>query len=108
MVQSAQSRITEAVTAWPGVTAATGRFGELAFRAGGREIGHLHGDREAHFSFQRELAASLRAAGRITDHPIFPGKPALAARSIETEADVADVVALMRLNYDAAVSKGAA
>ena len=38
--------------------------------------------------------------GRIEDHPVFPGRPGLAARRIEDEADVRDVIALLRLNYD--------
>ena len=48
----------------------------------------------------RTVWDELHAAGRITEHPVFPGKRGPAARRIETEADVADVVALMRLNYD--------
>jgi hypothetical protein len=45
--QAANEKITEEVTSWPGVEAAPGRRGELAFRVGGREIGHLHGDHAA-------------------------------------------------------------
>src|SRR5579864_8853793 len=52
-VQSASEQITEAVTAWPGVTAGPGSRGEFAFRLGGREIGHLHGNSAAHFSFTK-------------------------------------------------------
>ena len=44
--------------------------------------------------------AELRAQGRIVDHPVFPGKVGPAARRIEDEADVRDVIQLMRLNYD--------
>ena len=43
--QTASEQITEEVTAWPGVQAATGSRGEFAFTIGRREIGHLHGDR---------------------------------------------------------------
>jgi hypothetical protein len=42
----------------------------------------------------------LHEQGRITDHPVFPGKQGPAARRIETDADVQDVIALMRINYD--------
>ena len=135
-------RITEVVTSWPGVESGMGRRGEFGFRVGRREIGHLHGDHAAHFSFPKDVWAELseqgrivehpvfpgrvgrreighlhgdRAAhfgfpkavwhdlheqGRITYHPVFPGRPGFGARRIETEDDVRDVIALMRLNYD--------
>ena len=98
--QTASERITAAVTAWPGVQAGVGDRGEFGFRVGRHEIGHLHGDRTAHFGFPPDLGARLRAEGRVGPHPIAPDKPAWAARPIAGEADVEDVVALMRLNYD--------
>lgn len=100
--QTAGQQITEEVTSWPGVEAGPGRRGEFAFKLGRRELGHLHGDHAAHFSFPNELWAELRDQGRITEHPVFPGKIGPAARRIENEADVRDVIALMRLNYDRA------
>jgi hypothetical protein len=87
-----------------GVTAGPGRHGEFAFTVGRRPLGHLHGDRAAHFSFPKAVWAQLRAEGRITEHPVFPGKEGPAARRIETDADVEDVIALLRLNYDRRVS----
>ena len=33
-------------------------------------------------------------------HPVFPDKHGPAARKIENEGDVRDVIELMRLNYD--------
>jgi hypothetical protein len=44
--------------------------------------------------------AELAAQGRIRDHPVFPGRVGPAARKIENDADVRDVIELMRLNYD--------
>jgi hypothetical protein len=101
-------RITDEVTSWPGVTAGPGKRGEFGFRLGPREIGHLHGDHAAHFMFSKELAAELKAEGRIVDHPVFPGKTAPGARRIETDEDVDDVIALMRLNYDRIATRSAA
>jgi hypothetical protein len=92
--------ITEEVTSWPGVEAGPGRRGEFSFRVGRREIGHLHGDHAAHFSFPKAVWADLFEAGRIVHHPVFPGKEGPAARRIADEDDVRDVIALMRLNYD--------
>jgi hypothetical protein len=101
-------RITTEVTSWDGVEAGPGRRGEFSFRLGHRELGHLHGDRSAHFSFPRERWEELAAEGRIVEHPVFPGKHGPAARRIEDEADVEDVIALMRINYDAALERQAA
>jgi hypothetical protein len=103
--QTAREQIIEAVTSWPGIEAGPGRRGEFAFTVGGREIGHLHGDHAAHFGFPRDVWAKLRHQGRVDYHPVFPGKPGPAARRIRTEADVRDVIALLRLNYDRAVAR---
>jgi hypothetical protein len=97
---TASAQITDEVTSWPGIEAGYGRRGEWAFRLGRREIGHLHGDRAAHFFFPKDVWRELHAAGRIVEHPVFPGRIGPAARRIETQADVADVIALLRLNYD--------
>ena len=99
-VRTPSQRITDEVTSWPGVEAGPGRRGEFAFRVGRREIGHLHGDRAAHFGFPKDVGAALRREGRVGPHPVAPDKPAWAARSITTDEDVADVIELLRLNYD--------
>jgi hypothetical protein len=39
--------------------------------------------------------------------PVFPGKPGFGARRIETDEDVADVIVLMRLNYERVVERHA-
>lgn len=103
--RTASEQITEEVTSWPEVEAGPGPRGEFAFRVGKREIGHLHGDRSAHFSFPREIWRALHAAGRIDHHPVFPERQGPAARRIENEADVADVIELLRLNYKEARRK---
>jgi len=103
--RSASERITDEVTSWPGVEAGPGRRGEFAFKVGRREIGHLHGDHAAHFSFPKDVWAELVADGRVVDHPVFPGKEGPAARRISDDADVDDVIALMRLNYDRVSSR---
>jgi Family of unknown function (DUF5519) len=102
---TASEQITAAVTSWPGIETAYGRRGEFAFKLHGKELGHLHGDHAAHFFFGGELWQELRAQGRIEPHPVFPDKRGPAARRIESEADVRDVIALMRLNYDRAAAR---
>ena len=107
-MRSASEQITEVVTSWPGVEAGYGRRGEWAFTVGRREIGHLHGDHAAHFMLPNDVWTELSAAGRITEHPVFPGRVGPAARRIEDQADVDDVLALVRLNYDRIAARQAA
>ncbi|MBS1889554.1 MAG: DUF5519 family protein [Actinobacteria bacterium] len=98
-------RITAEVTSWDGIEAGPGKRGEFSFRLGRREIGHLHGDHSAHFFFPPERWEELASQGRIAEHPVFPGRRGPAARRIENEADVTDVIALMRINYEDAKAR---
>jgi len=103
-MERASEQITREVTSWPGVQAGPGRRGEFAFTVDGREIGHLHGDHAAHFGFPRDIGAQLREAGRVGPHPVNPYSTKMAARAIEDDGDVGEVIALMRLNYDRVVA----
>lgn len=103
--QTASQQITEEVTSWPGIKAGHGKRGEFSFKVGRREIGHLHGDRMAHFGFPREIGTRLREQGRVGPHPVKPDSPMLAARTIGNDSDVRDVINLMRLNYDRIVDR---
>ena len=103
--RTASETITDEVTSWTGVEAGYGKRGEWSFRVNGHEVGHLHGDHAAHFSFGKEVGSALREQGRVVDHPVFPGKDAMAARRIDDDDDVRDVVELMRLNYDRIVAR---
>jgi hypothetical protein len=101
---AAGRRITDEVTSWPGISAGPGDRGEFAFKLGRRQIGHLHGDHVAHFSFPKDVWAELIADGRIVPHPVFPRSQGPGARRIESEEDIRDVIALLRLNYDRVVA----
>src|SRR5688572_14851789 len=105
MTPSYSERIADEVATWPGVEVGPGRFGALAFTVGRREIGHLHGDHAAHFAFPRSVRAALFAEGRVTAHPAMPDSPGMAARRMGSEEDVADVLAMLRLNYDRVVAR---
>jgi hypothetical protein len=102
--EGAAARIEAEVTAWPGVTAAMGKRGEYGFNVGRRQIGHLHGDRAAHFAFPKSQWAELLAAGRIETHPV--DRPGLGARRLRSDEDVDETIALMRLNYERATTDG--
>jgi hypothetical protein len=56
-------------------------------------------------SFPKDVWAELIAQGRVVPHPVFPDKQGPAARRIETQADVRDVIELLRLNYHRAVAR---
>ena len=99
-------RIVEAVTSWPGVEVDAEERGELSFKVGRREIGHLHGEHVAHFSFPRSTWTVLAEQHRIVPHPVFPDKRGPAERRIATEADIHDVIELLRFNYDRVVARG--
>lgn len=105
MSESASNTITTTVLSWPGTHGTSGDRGEWSLRVGRRELGHLHGDRAAHFGFPRGVGAQLRADGRIGPHPVMPDNPGWGARALRTDADVADVIALLRLNYDRVIER---
>ncbi len=105
--EGASKQITDEVTSWAGVEAGPGRRGEFAFRVGRREIGHLHGDHAAHFTFPKPVWSELMRQGRIEPHPVFPTARGPAARRIRTADDVADVLDLMRMNYDRLAARNA-
>jgi len=102
---TASQQITAEVTSWPGIEAGGGDRGEFSFKLGRREIGHLHGDHALHLGFPKAVWHELYEQGRIDYHPVFPGKPGYASRRIETEDDVRDVIALLRLNYDRGIAQ---
>lgn len=105
-IPTPSEKITTEVSSWEGVSAGPGSRGEFAFKLGRREIGHLHGDHAAHFFFPRETWRELYGEGRVAHHPVFPDREGPAARRIESEDDVRDVIALMRLNYEEALARG--
>jgi hypothetical protein len=102
--RTASRRITDEVLSWPGTEAGPGSRGEFGFSVAGRPIGHLHGDRVAHFGFPRDVGAELREQGRVGPHPVNPHSPKMASRALASEEDVEDVLALLRLNYDRVVA----
>jgi len=99
-INTPSEQIIDVVTSWPGITVAHGSRGELSFRLGRREIGHLHGDAAAHFSFPRHVWVALYKQGRIEPHPIFVDLLGPAARRIEAASDIEAVIDLLRLNYE--------
>jgi len=104
-METTTTTIAEAVEAWPGVHGEDGSRGEYSFKVGAREIGHLHGERVAHFGFPKGVWQELYDAGRIDYHPVFPGRPGFGARAIHGDDDERDVIAILRLQYDRVVAR---
>ena len=88
-----------------GVEVDRSEAGELVLKVGPRELGHLHGEHAAHFSFPPAVWRELHEQDRITSHPVFPSKPGTAARRIDDVDDVRDVVGMLRLNYERIVAR---
>ena len=82
-----------------------GSRGEYSFKVGAREIGHLHGERVLHIGFPKAIWHELYDAGRIDYHPVFPNKPGFGSRTIASEEDRRDAIALLRVNYDRVIER---
>jgi hypothetical protein len=69
---TASGRIIGEVGSWPGVSVGPGaRAASVAFRVGRRELGHVHADHAAHFSFPKDVWDELRREGRIAPTRCF-------------------------------------
>ncbi len=91
--------ITRELLSWPEVTAGPHRFGGLEFRWGRVELGHLHGDRLADLPFRSTVRDELVEQGRASPHHVMP-QSGWVTRWIRSPDDIAEVVALFRLNYE--------
>ena len=97
--ESIHEQIVREVSAWPGVTITEHRFGGVEFRVGRRELGHLHGNRLADLPFPLRVREQLVAEGKASRHHVLP-QSGWVSCYIRNPGDVAQVVALFRLNYD--------
>ena len=98
--------IADEVTSWPGIEVDTDEPGELAFKLGRREIGHLHGEHVAHFSFPKQVWADAHGAAadrrRIRCFPTSGARRRVASTPTTTSATS---ITLLRINYDRLVSR---
>jgi len=92
--------ITEAVSALAGVTVETRAGGEFVeFKAGRRQIGHLHGSRLADLPFPVRIREVLVAQGLASLHYLHP-ETGWVSYYIRDRNDVSRVVELFRYNLD--------
>ena len=99
VAESIHEQIVREVSAWPGVTTTEHRFGGVEFRVGRRELGHLHGNRLADLPFPVHVREQLVAEGRASHHHVLP-RSGWVSCYIRNPGDVAEVIALFRLNYE--------
>ena len=100
MKQTAIEVVREAVEKWNGVIVDNHRFGGIEFRLGRRELGHLHRS-FADLPFPRRIRDELVSAGRAQPHHILPDSGWVTV-PMQTAADVRNVIALLRENYERA------
>jgi len=100
-VEDIVARIRSEVASWDGVSVHPHRFGGLEFRLGGRELGHLHGERWVDLPFTRKIRDMLVETGRARPHHVLP-HTGWVSRQLRTDADVDEVVELFRLSYERA------
>ena len=98
-MKGAADRIREEVSGWPNVTASPHRFGGVEFKAGNREIGHLHGGHLVDLPFPKAIHDELVAAGRVHVHHVLPDS-GWVSFPIKADADVEYAIELLRLNYE--------
>ena len=103
-IETVADRIAREVMSWPNVTSEPHRFGGVEFRVGRRELGHLHGDRLADLPFPVAVRDRLVREGKAELHHILP-ESGWVSKRIRSDDDVADVIALFRLNYDRGESR---
>ena len=100
-VKGAQASITNAVTAWEGVTVAPHRFGGVEYVIGKREIGHIHGDHMVDIPLPKKAHDEIVAAGRAQPHHILP-ETGWISFYLRQEADVEKAIALLRESFEIA------
>ncbi|WP_137288772.1 luciferase domain-containing protein [Natronorubrum halophilum] len=94
---SADDRILETVSAWPGVAVGPHRLGTNEFTLDGREIGHTHGDRVVDVNFPKRVADRLVATGETNRHRFAGG--GWTSFTIDSSDDVDRAIRLLRLSY---------
>ena len=102
--QGAQTRVTDVVTSWPGVTAQPHRFGGVEYGIGKREIGHIHGDHLVDIPFPKKVRDAIVAAGRAQPHHILPDT-GWVSFYLRQESDVEQAIALLRESYEIAIKQ---
>ena len=101
-VIGAQETITNAVTAWEGVTVQPHRFGGVEYVMGKREIGHVHGDHLVDIPFPKKVRDEIVLAGRAQPHHVLP-ESGWVSFYLRQPEDVGQAIALLSESYQIAL-----
>lgn len=91
------TRIVEAVSEWPGVSAGPHRFGATAFTLDGREVGHLHNGRTLDINFPKRMRDQLLASEATGKHHFAGG--GWTSYYVDSSDDIEHALWLLRLSY---------
>ena len=105
-VRGAQEAITEAVSAWAGVTVHPHRFGGVEYAIGKREIGHIHGDQLVDIPFPKKVRDEIVATGRALPHHVLP-ESGWISFYLRSEGDVGLAIGLLKESYEIAIKQRA-
>ncbi|HSI04328.1 MAG: luciferase family protein [Myxococcota bacterium] len=83
---------------WTGVQVGTHRFGGLGFKYRGGELGHFHSDSVLDLAFPAHIGERLIGKGWADLNHLFPVSGWVTFR-IESDADIAHAVRLLRIAY---------
>jgi hypothetical protein len=92
------AHVEAAVAEWPGVIVHDHRFGGREFRLGSREVGHLHGDRQADVAYPRPVRDAVVSADLAGPHHLFPDSGWVTYR-VRGPGSADRIVDLLRLSY---------
>jgi hypothetical protein len=103
-VRGAGERIRREMATWPGVEAKPHQFQATEYDVGTRQLGHVHGDAMLDAPFTRAERDRLVAEGRARIHN-WALESGWVSVDFETEADVENALALLRMNYERAIAQ---
>jgi hypothetical protein len=103
-VSGANKRIENALQTCSGITAQPHRFGGTEYRAGRREIGHVHGDHLVDIPFPKKTRDELVAKGQAEPHHILP-QSGWVSIHLNQEPDVDRAIELLRFSFEIAVKR---
>ena len=103
-VTGAQIQITQAVSAWDGVTVQPHRFGGVEYVLGKRELGHIHGDALVDIPFPTQVRNEIVAAGLAEPHHLLAGSGWVSFYIREPD-DIGRVIDLLGRSYELALKQ---
>lgn len=91
-------KIAGEVLKWPEVTQVPHRFGGVAFRCRGKELGHLHGNDLCDIRLPKPLRDELVASGVARPHHVFSESDWISIY-LKSDQDVANAIEVLRRKH---------